>query len=70
MAAGPGSYVDVNVPGSIAIDARNNYLSFGSVMLWDASQAWGEYGALEGILYLTPSTLTADNRYDLSLSRT
>lgn len=41
LAAGQG-YVDVNTLGNIAIDTRNNYSSFGGIMLWDASQAYGE----------------------------
>ena len=39
-AAGSG-YVDVGTLGSIAQATRNQYSSFGGVMLWDASQAYG-----------------------------
>lgn len=39
-AAGSG-YVDAATLGQIAIETRNNYSSFGGVMLWDASQAYG-----------------------------
>ena len=39
-AAGSG-YVDVTTLGSIAVATRNQYSSFGGVMLWDASQAYG-----------------------------
>ncbi|OSX65770.1 carbohydrate-binding module family 5 protein [Postia placenta MAD-698-R-SB12] len=38
-AAGSG-YVDAATLGQIAIETRNNYSSFGGVMLWDASQAY------------------------------
>ncbi|KAI1797099.1 glycoside hydrolase, partial [Ganoderma leucocontextum] len=38
-AAGSG-YVDVTTLGSIAVATRNQYSSFGGVMLWDASQAY------------------------------
>ncbi|ETW83246.1 glycoside hydrolase family 18 protein [Heterobasidion irregulare TC 32-1] len=45
-AAGSG-YVDVGTLGSIAQATRNQYSSFGGVMLWDASQAYenGRYDA-------------------------
>lgn len=39
-AAGSG-YVDVNTLGNIAKQTRSQYSSFGGVMLWDASQAYG-----------------------------
>jgi len=39
-AAGSG-YVDVSTLGSIAQQTRSKYSSFGGVMLWDASQAYG-----------------------------
>jgi chitinase len=42
LAANQGSYVDVNTLGNIAIETRKNYSSFGGIMLWDASQAYGE----------------------------
>ncbi|KAF9787429.1 glycoside hydrolase [Thelephora terrestris] len=40
MAANQGSYVDVNTLGNIAIQTRQNYSSFGGIMLWDVSQAY------------------------------
>ena len=49
QAAGMG-YVDVNTLGSIAIDIRNNYSSFGGIMLWDASQAYGEWINLDVVV--------------------
>lgn len=42
LAANQGSYVDANTLGNIAIETRNNYSSFGGIMLWDVSQAYGE----------------------------
>ena len=39
-AAGSG-YVSVSTLGSIARQTRSKYSSFGGVMLWDASQAYG-----------------------------
>lgn len=41
-AAGSG-YVDASTLGSIAVATRNQYSSFGGVMLWDASQAYGMF---------------------------
>ncbi|KAH9949899.1 glycoside hydrolase superfamily [Amylocystis lapponica] len=38
-AAGSG-YVDAATLGQIAVDTRNQYSSFGGVMMWDASQAY------------------------------
>ena len=40
-AAGPGSYVDVARLGEIATKTRSKYSSFGGIMLWDVSQAYG-----------------------------
>ena len=40
-AAGSG-YVDAGTLGNIATQTRNQYSSFGGIMLWDASQAYGE----------------------------
>lgn len=39
-AAGSG-YVDATTLGNIALETRQNYSSFGGIMLWDASQAHG-----------------------------
>ncbi|KAJ7239143.1 glycoside hydrolase family 18 protein [Mycena rebaudengoi] len=36
-----GGYVDATTLGSIALQTRMLYSSFGGVMLWDASQAYG-----------------------------
>ncbi|EED84272.1 hypothetical protein POSPLDRAFT_134918 [Postia placenta Mad-698-R] len=44
-AAGSG-YVDAATLGQIAVDTRNSYSSFGGIMLWDASQAYGTWSAL------------------------
>lgn len=41
-AAGSG-YVDAATLASDALATRENYSSFGGVMLWDASQAYGAY---------------------------
>lgn len=45
-AAGAG-YVDAATLANIALETRSQYSSFGGVMLWDASQA---YGALKTFL--------------------
>lgn len=39
-AAGSG-YVDATTLGNIAVQTRSQYSSFGGIMLWDASQAYG-----------------------------
>ena len=39
-AAGSG-YVDASTLANIALQTRSQYSSFGGVMLWDASQAYG-----------------------------
>jgi chitinase len=39
-AAGSG-YVDITTLGKIAKETRAKYSSFGGIMLWDASQAYG-----------------------------
>ena len=36
-----GGYVQISALNSIAIAMRKSYSSFGGVMLWDASQAYG-----------------------------
>lgn len=41
-AANPGYYVDADTLGNIAIQTRSKYSSFGGIMLWDVSQAYGE----------------------------
>ena len=41
-AANPGYYVDAATLGIIATQTRSQYSSFGGIMLWDASQAYGE----------------------------
>ncbi|KAG6902323.1 hypothetical protein C0995_001702 [Termitomyces sp. Mi166 len=41
-AAGSG-YQAIDTMKSIAVSMRNSFPSFGGVMLWDASQAYGEY---------------------------
>jgi chitinase len=41
QAAG-GGYVPISTLSSIATQMRKSYPSFGGVMLWDASQAYGE----------------------------
>lgn len=41
-AAGQG-FEDAATLGSIATQMRNSFPSFGGVMLWDASQAFGGY---------------------------
>jgi chitinase len=45
---GPGpngtvGYVPPDTLSAIAVQMRQSYPSFGGVMLWDASQAYGEY---------------------------
>lgn len=46
-AANPGSYVDVDTLGKLAIETRTQYSSFGGIMLWDASVAYSEYRFLD-----------------------
>ena len=41
-AAGSG-YVDASTLANIALETRSQYSSFGGVMLWDASQAYGTW---------------------------
>ena len=36
-----GGYVDAATLSNIALETRSQYSSFGGVMLWDASQAYG-----------------------------
>lgn len=43
-AAGAG-YVDASTLANIALETRSQYSSFGGVMLWDASQAYGVLNA-------------------------
>ena len=47
--AGGSGYVDATTLINIALETRSKYSSFGGVMLWDASQA---YGALSFVLFL------------------
>ena len=39
--AGTSGYVDSTTLINIALETRSKYSSFGGVMLWDASQAYG-----------------------------
>jgi len=41
-AAGSG-YVDAATLGNIATQMRSQYSSFGGIMLWDTSQAYGQF---------------------------
>ena len=40
--AAGGGYVPIDTLSSVAVKMRQSYPSFGGVMLWDASQAYGE----------------------------
>ena len=40
--AGTSGYVDATTLNNIALETRSKYSSFGGVMLWDASQAYGK----------------------------
>lgn len=40
--AAGGGYQDIDTLSSIATQMRHSFPSFGGVMLWDASQAFGE----------------------------
>jgi len=51
-AAGSG-YVDAGTLGNIGVQTRNQYSSFGGIMLWDASQAYGESRTLTGGLHVS-----------------
>lgn len=57
QAANPGYYVDVNTLGNIAVQTRNKYSSFGGIMLWDASQAYGELSTPTEEPYILPASL-------------
>ena len=37
-----GGYVDIDTLSKIAVKMRQSFPSFGGIMLWDASQAYGE----------------------------
>lgn len=50
-AAGQG-YVDAGTLGTIATQMRKSFPSFGGVMLWDASQAYGDRSHSVSILNL------------------
>ena len=39
--AATSGYVDASTLANIALETRSQYSSFGGVMLWDASQAYG-----------------------------
>ena len=41
--AAGGGYQDISSLSNIAVSMRKSFPSFGGVMLWDASQAYGEY---------------------------
>ena len=67
-AAGSG-YVDATTLANIAIATRGNYSSFGGVMLWDASQAYGEQTILRAVqgCMLIESRMKANNRFDQAI---
>jgi chitinase len=44
--AAGGGYVDINTLSRIATQMRKSFPSFGGVMLWDASQAYGASNVL------------------------
>ena len=44
--AGSSGYVDATTLINIALETRSKYSSFGGVMLWDASQAYGQRSPL------------------------
>ena len=61
-AAGQG-YENATTLSSIATQMRKSFPSFGGVMLWDASQAYGK--ALLSKFYISLMTVrTANGRYD------
>jgi chitinase len=64
-AAGSG-YVSINTLSNISVQMRTNFPSFGGVMLWDASQA---YGTSSFLLFAICHDLVvaANNRYDLAI---
>ena len=51
--AAGGGYVPIATLSSIAVKMRQSYPSFGGVMLWDASQAYGENFCLFVALIMT-----------------
>ncbi|RPD54597.1 hypothetical protein L226DRAFT_260046 [Lentinus tigrinus ALCF2SS1-7] len=53
-----GSYIDLATLSSIALGARSQYSSFGGVMLWDASQAYGSSSDSQSTSHCTGLLLT------------
>ena len=51
--AAGGGYVPIATLSSIAVKMRQSYPSFGGVMLWDASQAYGKKLRLFVVLLMT-----------------
>lgn len=64
-AAGQG-YVNTTQLQEIALAAQANYSTFGGVMLWDASDAYGEFYVCEGSMLLLKMPID-NNRYDKSI---
>lgn len=61
-AAGTG-YQDISTLSSIAVKMRQSFPSFGGVMLWDASQAYGELiCALKSDLLLKFATTISERK--------
>ncbi len=65
-AAGQG-YVNASTLGSIATQMRKSFPSFGGVMLWDASQAYGKYICLALEVRKLKGDLEANGRYDVAI---
>lgn len=65
-AAGSG-YVPIGDLNNIAVQMRESFPSFGGVMLWDASQAYGT--SERCLLFHRLIPCIANNRYDLAIKQ-
>lgn len=68
-AAGSG-YQDIATLSTYATKMRKSYPSFGGVMMWDASQAYGTFlGQGASIRLINPWMTLANDRYDLAIKQ-
>lgn len=65
-AAGSG-YVNISTLSDIAVAMRHSFPSFGGVMLWDASQAYGRLDFVSAPHCSFNKHLLVNNRYDLAI---
>lgn len=62
-AAGSG-YVDIGTFASIIQQTKATYSSFGGVMFWDASQAYGMFKYWNDVMQVRLQRRSANNRFD------